>query len=145
MGLDIFLDIYGMYSSSEIKGEINLTRKGKSLLIPLTDVNYIVLNGIYWRKANHIHRWFVDNIQDGVDDCKEYFVPKEKLYQLLNTCEEIAKGRTDYSELSATSEFFFGSIEYDEGYIEECKRTAAVLKILLKKYPEDKFYYHSSW
>ena len=22
-----------------------------------------------WRKANAIHKWFVDNVQDGVDDC----------------------------------------------------------------------------
>ena len=23
----------------------------------------------YWRKANQIHNWFVENIQNGIDDC----------------------------------------------------------------------------
>ena len=23
----------------------------------------------YWRKANQIHNWFVENVQDGEDDC----------------------------------------------------------------------------
>ena len=36
----------------------------------------------YWRKANAIHGWFVDNIQDGVDDQNEYYVSKEKLEEL---------------------------------------------------------------
>ena len=37
----------------------------------------------YWRKANHIHQWFVENIQDGNDDCREYYVPRERLKELL--------------------------------------------------------------
>ena len=27
---------------------------------------------LYWRKANAIHDWFVDNIQGGEDDCNAY-------------------------------------------------------------------------
>jgi hypothetical protein len=38
---------------------------------------------MYWRKANQIHKWFVDNVQDGVDDCKEYWVSEEKLQELF--------------------------------------------------------------
>lgn len=40
----------------------------------------------YWRKANAIHNWFVENIQNGVDDCGTYEVTKEKLEELLHTC-----------------------------------------------------------
>lgn len=40
----------------------------------------------YWRKANSIHRWFVDKVQDGEDDCEYYEVSKEDLEELLNTC-----------------------------------------------------------
>ena len=40
----------------------------------------------YWRKANHIHNWFVQNIQDGKDDCGLYEVSKEKLKELLELC-----------------------------------------------------------
>ena len=43
----------------------------------------------YWRKANAIHKWFVDKVQDGNDDCGEYKVSKEQLQDLLNTCTEV--------------------------------------------------------
>lgn len=46
---------------------------------------------MYWRKANHIHAWFVDNVQDGKDDCGEYFVAWEKLEDLLRVCEEVLR------------------------------------------------------
>jgi hypothetical protein len=43
----------------------------------------------YWRKENHIHKWFVDNVQGGVDDCKEYYVSIKQLRELRNTCFDI--------------------------------------------------------
>ena len=43
----------------------------------------------YWRKANQIHKWFVDNVQNGVDDCNYYEVTKEHIEQLLSICKEI--------------------------------------------------------
>ena len=43
----------------------------------------------YWRKANAIHKWFVENVQDDVDDCRYYEVSKEKLQELLDICIEI--------------------------------------------------------
>ena len=42
-----------------------------------------------WRKANHIHKWFVDNIQNGVDDCGNYEVTKEQLEELLGICKKV--------------------------------------------------------
>ena len=48
----------------------------------------------YWRKANAIHKWFVDNVQKGKDNCKEYRVTRRNLLDLcdlvsdvLNHCE----------------------------------------------------------
>jgi hypothetical protein len=38
----------------------------------------------YWRKANHIHKWFVDNVQNGTDNCGNYYVSREKLQELKN-------------------------------------------------------------
>jgi hypothetical protein len=43
----------------------------------------------YWRKANAIHKWFVENVQDDVDDCTYYEVSKEKLEELLGICKTI--------------------------------------------------------
>jgi hypothetical protein len=43
----------------------------------------------YWRKANQIHRWFVDHCQGGVDECQRAYVPREKLTELLGLCHKI--------------------------------------------------------
>jgi len=44
---------------------------------------------MYWRKANHIHGWFVDNVQDGQDDCKQYYVDLDAISQLRVVCEKV--------------------------------------------------------
>lgn len=43
----------------------------------------------YWRKANAIHKWFVDNVQNGVDDCGEYRVDREQLQELLDVVNRV--------------------------------------------------------
>ena len=44
----------------------------------------------YWRKANQIHNWFVENIQDGVDDCGYHReVTEEDLNELLDICQRV--------------------------------------------------------
>lgn len=43
-----------------------------------------------WRKANAVHKWFVDNVQDGVDDCERHReVTKSDLEALADICKEI--------------------------------------------------------
>ena len=44
----------------------------------------------YWRKANHIHNWFVEHVQNGVDDCDYHEeVTKEILEELLDVCRKV--------------------------------------------------------
>lgn len=43
----------------------------------------------YWRKANAIHSWMVNNVQDGVDDCGYYRVYREQIEELLGICQHI--------------------------------------------------------
>lgn len=44
----------------------------------------------YWRKANMIHNWFVDHVQDGEDDCQYHReVTEEDLQELLDTCRTV--------------------------------------------------------
>lgn len=44
----------------------------------------------YWRKENMIHQWFVDHVQDGIDDCRYHNeCTKEILEELLDTCEKV--------------------------------------------------------
>lgn len=46
----------------------------------------------YWRKENSIHKWFVEHVQDGIDDCKYHHeCTKEILEELLDTCEEVKR------------------------------------------------------
>lgn len=44
----------------------------------------------YWRKANAIHKWFVDHVQGGVDDCEMHDeVTKEILEELIDVCKGV--------------------------------------------------------
>jgi len=52
-------------------------------------ISEIVEEAAYWRKANQIHNWFVQNVQGGEDDCKEYYVDHEQLEELVNTCKKV--------------------------------------------------------
>lgn len=42
-----------------------------------------------WEKANHIHAWFVRNVQGGTDDCSYYFVTEDQFLELKETCEKV--------------------------------------------------------
>lgn len=43
----------------------------------------------YWRKSNQIHNWFVNNVQNGIDDCGSYEVDEYQLQKLLDICKHI--------------------------------------------------------
>ena len=99
----------------------------------------------YWRKANQIHRWFVDNVQDGVDNCGEYFVPISSLEQLLELCLAVKLDHSQAEELlPAASGFFFGNTDYDEWYYNDIDHTIVVLKEALSD-KDASYYYSSSW
>jgi hypothetical protein len=49
----------------------------------------VEVSTLYWRKANQIHQWFVENVQGGEDDCKTYYVTEAQLETLRNTCKMI--------------------------------------------------------
>jgi len=90
MGLDMYL-----YRITNIKNykydgdsfEVNISYNGKKL--KLENPSTIKEEVGYWRKANHIHNWFVENTQDGEDECMPSEVSREQLMQLLNLCREV--------------------------------------------------------
>lgn len=94
----------------------------------------------YWRKANQIHKWFVDNVQGGVDNCGEYYVPREELEQLKQLCET-----KNYLALPPQEGFFFGGTERDEWYYAQLADTLSILERVLDYPGEWSFYYSSSW
>ena len=49
-----------------------------------------VCEGIaYWRKANAVHKYFVDNVAGGVDNCEHAMVSKEMLEDLLDRAKRV--------------------------------------------------------
>jgi hypothetical protein len=100
----------------------------------------------YWRKANAIHQWFVDNVQDGVDECQDAYVSRANLETLMNVCEQVLGDHSLADDLLPTaSGFFFGNTEYDEWYFESLKATITIIKNALSLDKEYEFSYQSSW
>lgn len=55
---------------------------------------------VYWRKANQIHRYFVENVQNGIDDCSYYKVSKEQIEELLRRCKDVInRSQIGYSKI----------------------------------------------
>lgn len=101
--------------------------------------------GGYWRKANAIHAWFVDNVQKGVDDCGYYELTREDLEKLKGICQEAVKSKNP-GELQPRSGFFFGSTAVDNWYWDDLKSTVKQLvKLLEMDWSKHRFFYHSSW
>jgi len=100
----------------------------------------------YWRKANQIHKWFVDNVQGGEDNCGEYYVSHEKLKSLLDLVNK-ALAERDPNLLPPQAGFFFGGTDIDEWYWQDLKNTKAKLDrvFALPEMSKLSFYYTSSW
>ena len=103
----------------------------------------------YWRKANQIHAWFVEHVQDGIDDCDYHReVTKEILEELLDTCHEVLCN-PDLAELRLPTQcgFFFGGTEYDEYYMQDLKNTMDIITQVLETtdFEKEMLYYVSSW
>lgn len=50
---------------------------------------YVTTQAAYWRKANSIHKWFVDNVQNGEDDCGTYEISIDTLRKLRAVCVRV--------------------------------------------------------
>lgn len=133
MGLDMFL--FGIKYHSEYDEEED---NDKSY--------YVMTEEIYWRKANQIHNWFVENVQNGIDNCAMYYVSKNDLIELKCTCESVLEN-TSLAPLylPTQSGFFFGSTDYDSFYFKDLKYTVEKIDELLKNEDYDYYKYQSSW
>jgi hypothetical protein len=41
-----------------------------------------------WNSLYRIHSWFVNNIQNGVDDGQNHYITREQLQKYVNTCKK---------------------------------------------------------
>jgi hypothetical protein len=123
--------------------------------INLEKINSITFDVMDWRKTNWIHNWFVQMVQGGLDDCKEYFVEIEQLEDLLDTIDQILRvldsetlekaQKVAEEKLPAVQGFFFGPQDYDDWYFDSLRETSYNLKKELSLYPDDDYYYNASW
>lgn len=142
---DLDLDMDSDEAITPLWNDIVETAGMKDVATDIYGVN-IEVTAAYWRKSNQIHKWFVDNVQGGNDDCGNYYVSKDKLKELRETCRQALFAK-DPSLLPPQAGFFFGSYDIDEWYWEDIKRTIKKLDRLfqLPDFDQLSFYYNSSW
>lgn len=149
MGLDMNLTKRVYVGKRNVSGTIDITMRNEKLNIDLSKVVYIVEELAYWRKANHIHKWMVANVQDGVDDCGTYYVGEEKINALLKACKDVVSKQSDPEKILPTARgFFFGGTEYDYLYYSDVKYTIEVLEGIISDWLKGHHYdvfYSSSW
>lgn len=154
MGLDMYLSKKTYvknwnHMSEEQKHKVTIEGKKLKEIKP-ERISYIQEEVAYWRKANQIHNWFVQNVQDGNDDCRSYYVDPSKLEELVNLCKQVIEDNSKAEELLPTqSGFFFGGTDYDEWYFKDLEDTIAMVGGILREMQENDtyydFYYESSW
>ena len=150
MGLDMYLSKKTYVKYWEHNGdnnyEVKVTKAGNPTNIDPKKVSYIVEEVGYWRKANQIHNWFVENVQNGIDECQESYVSREQLQSLLDICRIVKIDKDKAPQLLSTqSGFFFGGTEYDEWYYQDIDNTIEILEEALSDENADDFAYRASW
>lgn len=122
---------------------------------PTYNISNITYDVAYWRKVNCVHKWFVDNVQGGKDDCERYRVEDSKLEELKNLCIKLLSNRSKEEALKLLPPqdgCFFGATntndeEFWKWYWLDLRDTIKQLDSALefgKKYLAT-FYYQSSW
>ena len=166
MGLDMYLEVRKYVSQSdwvdgkristpEFSEVVSVAPDGLTKYSDFGSATVSIPVG-YWRKANAIHGWFVENVQNGVDDCRQAYVSREQLVELRDACKSVMsltvgvnRDKAAAVGLLPTEGFFFGSYEMDEYYYSDLKYTIEMIDHILSLIPEDSwdwsFYYHSSW
>lgn len=147
MGLDMYLKkevfVGANYDHRKVTGIVDIKIDNEPIEIDFNKISSISLHIACWRKANQVHNWFVKNIQEGIDDCKSYYVSGEKLKELVNICQEVLKDPNKAEILLPNRKgFFFGSTAHDEYYFKDLENTIKQLKSIDV---DDCYEYCASW
>lgn len=167
MGLDMYLtkEIYigANYEHNNVRGKIELTTgpDNAPVKVDVSRVSEITEHVGYWRKANAIHNWFVQNVQDGVDECQKSWVSYEQLQELKCGCETVLlildssdpiSIEEDYKkwdpcileniDMQPTEGFFFGGTAIDSWFYQGMEDTIKIIESLDK---DGVYYYQTSW
>ena len=170
MGLDMYLNVrenvteynYGKAQGTAVRIKSpkydtlisTTTIKGMKEIPLIVTTEYTV---IYWRKANQIHGWFVDNLADGVDIQQRIPVSRDNLVKLLDTCSILLDTRSielAWELLPPMDGFFFqtggGPAQLNEGYWLDLQHAHEELSKLLEQITEENKWdynleYQASW
>ena len=90
MGLDMYLErrvfIGNQFEHREPK---LLLPNADAFGVDASRVTGVVEQVMYWRKANQIHAWFIDNVGDDQDGTNPRLVSRTKLQLLHDTCVKV--------------------------------------------------------
>jgi len=90
MGLDMYIYVrYHVHTLSGNDYEHNIDKELVGKLNTPFEVDYVLCEAVYWRKAWGIHNWLVKRVQEGKDDCATYYLSIETLEELLKECREV--------------------------------------------------------
>ena len=154
MGLDMYLTQKHYVKNwnhmrDDEKHNISILKGCASSGISIERICYVETEEICWRKSNAIHKWFVDNVQNGRDECQTSYVSTEDLEELLSCIVKVLDHKNEVVSddiLPTQSGFFFGDTVYDEWYYKDLERTERELARILSDSNSDcEFYYHASW
>lgn len=114
----------------------------KAAAIKPERINYITEDVAYWRKANHIHKYFVDNYNDGDDNNGEIYIGDiDNLKKLLDVVNEVL----------AASELIAGAVtngyRYEGGEKKPIIESGKVIKdntIAMKLLPTEEGFFFGS-
>lgn len=130
MGLDMYLYVEKYFwetTGKEYSAIVN------ALEIELPDGRFyphliLSLETGYWRKANQIHHWFIENLAGGKDDCERIPVNIKDLKELRNKCEKVLNDHSLAENLLPShGGFFFGTTDYDEWYFKDVEKTIGII------------------
>ena len=140
MGLDMYLYLQkDEYVGEHYKWPSNaqLTNEYPAELASLAKADPVVqretrYRAAYWRKANAIHKWFV-NFAGEKDTCQKIYLNHKALQELVDKCKEALDRPAEASKILPTKGgFFFGTTAYDEWYFQNLKNTIAMLEPVIE-------------
>ena len=98
---------------------------------------------IYWRKANQIRKWIVDNLGYNEDaDCEFFPIDKDDFENLIFDITKILECNKNERHVMAesimptSSGFFFGGTEYDEWYFKDLEYTKDEVQKVIDNWDE---------
>lgn len=100
MGLDMYMErrryIGNKYRDEDQKIKVTVPEPDKAFIPIRTPIEEDKITNIteevgYWRKANAIHRYFVENAGGGEDNCQEMWLSPDVIKELYRRCKEVLR------------------------------------------------------